>query len=231
MIGDLTRETVYISGPRAELVGELCYTDTRADAAVVIANPHPLMGGAINNNVVERMALGLPELGFVTLRFDYAGVGHSGGEPIDVAEHMQQFWDTGSTAADPRMCEEARCATDWLGDQFGLPVLGVGYSFGAYALSSTAADQLDAIAVISPTLTRHDFTTLTTSALPVLVVYTDNDFATPVEDTRAWIDSLGARATGHLIAAGDHFYRDRERQILDVCAGFFKEVLKHRGQK
>lgn len=229
MIDGLTRESVIIHGPRAELAGELCYTDARACAAVVIANPHPLMGGAINNNVIERMALLLPELGFVTLRFDYAGVGRSGGEPVDVAEHMQQFWDNGTTVADPRMCDEARCATDWVRYQFGLPVMGVGYSFGAYALSRTAVDQLGAIAVISPTLTRHDFTPLAGSALPVLAIYTDNDFATPLVDTEAWIDSLGVRATGRLIPGGEHFYRGREQQIVDMCGGFFHEVLNPRG--
>lgn len=229
MTDDLTRETIYIAGPRGRLAGELCYTDARPDAAVVIANPHPLMGGAINNNIVHYLALGLPHFGLPTLRFDYAGVGHSGGEPVDVAANMQQFWDNGTTPADPGMCDEARCATAWLGQQLGLPVMGAGYSFGAYALGSAAADQLDAVAVISPTLTRHDFTTLNGSAIPVLVVYSDNDFATPADETRAWVQSLGPRATGHLITGGDHFYHDQEQRVVDLCAAFFKEVLTFRG--
>lgn len=230
MIDHTTRESVYISAPHGRLAGELCYPDGRADAAVLIANPHPLMGGAINNNIVSRLALGLAGVGFATLRFDYGGVGRSGGAPVDVAEHMQHFWETGTTVDDPRMCGEAALVADWLGRQLGLPVMGIGYSFGAYALAGPAADRLDALAMVSPTLTRHDFTTLRRSTLPILVVYSDNDFATPAEDTLDWVQSLGARALGHLIAGGEHFYRGQEQCVLDVCAAFFKKVLT-RGER
>ena len=72
MTTKLIREQVYIPGPRGRLVGELSYPDnTTANAVVLIANPHPLMGGAIANNVIERLAMDLPAHGCVTLRFDY----------------------------------------------------------------------------------------------------------------------------------------------------------------
>lgn len=229
MIDPLTRESVFIVGPRGRLAGELCYTDARAAAGVVIANPHPLMGGAINNNVVQRLALDLPAHGYATLRFDYGGVGGSGGDPVDVAENMRTFWESGTTAADPRMCEEARCAASWLGAQLGLPILGVGYSFGAYALTRSAGDTLAALAVISPTVTRHNFAPLNRTDIPVLAIYSDDDFATPAETTREWLNSLGPRAAGHLLVGGEHFYRGRENRVVELCAAFFNQALADRG--
>ena len=46
---------------------------------VVICHPHPLHGGNMDNNVVIALALGLAQDGFVTLRFNFRGVGGSQG--------------------------------------------------------------------------------------------------------------------------------------------------------
>lgn len=229
MNAPVTRESVYIAGPYGRLSGELCYPDTAVKAAVLIANPHPLMGGAINNNVIERLALDLPAGGYVTLRFDYGGVGNSGGEPVDVAENMRQFWETGTTDADPRMCDEVQSALSWLSLQFDQPVMGVGYSFGAYALAASVVDRIAAIAMISPTVTRHDFGPLTHSDIPVMAIYSDDDFATPAEVTRDWLESLGPKALGHLLAGGEHFYRGQESHVVELCATFFRRSLDDRG--
>ncbi len=229
MNAQITRESVYIAGPIGRLAGELCYPDTVTKAAVLIANPHPLMGGAVNNNVIERLALDLPAHGYVTLRFDYGGVGNSGGEPVDVAENMRRFWETGTTDADPRMGEEAGQVASWLSLQFDQPIVGVGYSFGAYALTASALDRLAALAMISPTVTRHDFDPLGNSDIPVMAIYSDDDFATPAEVTRDWIESLGPRARGHLLVGGEHFYRGLEPRVVDLCVTFFGRSLDDRG--
>jgi uncharacterized protein len=225
MRAQMTREMVYITGPRGRLAGELCYPETATKAVVLIANPHPLMGGAVNNNVVERLALDLPAHGYVTLRFDYGGVGRSGGEPVDVAENMKRFWETGTTEADPRMAEETERVASWLGVQFNQPIVGVGYSFGAYTLSTSVIDRLAALAVISPTLARHDFDPVKQSDVPVMAIYSDDDFATPADLTRDWLESLGPRACGHLIAGGEHFYRGLETRVVELCANFFEQSL------
>ena len=47
---------------------------------VVICHPHPLHGGNMDNNVGLALALGLAQEGFVTLRFNFRGVGGSQGE-------------------------------------------------------------------------------------------------------------------------------------------------------
>ena len=47
---------------------------------VVICHPHPLHGGSMHNNVVMALALGLADEGFVTIRFNFRGVGDSEGE-------------------------------------------------------------------------------------------------------------------------------------------------------
>jgi len=226
MTTQLTRERVYIPGPRGRLAGELSYPDSSAvHAAVLIANPHPLMGGAVGNNVVERMALDLPAHGCVTLRFDYGGVGKSGGEPVDVAENMRQFWETGISPADPGMTQEVGVAAAWLWSQFDLPQVGIGYSFGAYAMAASSDDRFASLVLISPTVTRHDFSALTAASRPTMVIYSDDDFATPAEATQQWLDTLDPPARCLLLTGGEHFYRGMEPRIVEACATFIGQTI------
>ena len=48
-------------------------------AAVVFAHPHPQYGGDMYNNVVDAIAEGILAAGIAALRFNFRGVGRSGG--------------------------------------------------------------------------------------------------------------------------------------------------------
>ena len=47
---------------------------------VLICHPGPLNGGNMDNNVVTAVAFALADEGFVTMRFNFRGVGNSDGE-------------------------------------------------------------------------------------------------------------------------------------------------------
>ncbi len=52
-----------------------------ARGAAVIAAPHPQMGGSMDSPVTTELALAASDLGFVSLRFNWRGVGASAGNP------------------------------------------------------------------------------------------------------------------------------------------------------
>jgi alpha/beta superfamily hydrolase len=224
----LVRERVRIATPtRGTLAGELAYGATDPAFGVVITNPHPHMGGSMENNLVAALASRLAEEGAATLRFDYAGVGESDGSRLNLHESLAGFWRTGHAPEDPLMADDARAAYLWMRRQLEAPLSVIGYSFGAWAaveaMDNTA--QPAALVLISPTITQHAFDRLGARPIPMLVAYSDNDFATPAESTRRWIAGLGIPVVERCFCGAEHFFRGCERTVAEVCIGFFRSLL------
>jgi len=71
-----------IPGPAGELEATLWIPKdgARPRAACAFCHPHPLHGGTKDSSVVFRAARGLQQAGLAVLRFNFRGVGRSGGE-------------------------------------------------------------------------------------------------------------------------------------------------------
>jgi alpha/beta superfamily hydrolase len=229
MLEEMTRETVRIPGPRGLLAGELAYGSGAITSAFLLINPHPHMGGRMSNSLILHLAETLTAAGAATLRFDYAGVGESEGPDLDVYASMAQFWETGAAPEDPAMIEDARQAARWLTRQVKAPLVYIGYSFGTYAAAMILDSQAAGIALISPTVGRHDFSRLQRSPHPKLVVYSDDDFATPPAATRQWIASLPNVRSTHCIPGGNHFFRGQELQVAGLCRAFVAGLIRGEG--
>lgn len=224
MSADVYAERLFVPGPRGRLAAELAYPEEPADLACLLVNPHPFMGGHVGNNVIATLARRLAEAGFVTLRFDYAGVGESEGEPIDVVEGMASFWQTGVSPHDAAMLEDVRAAAAWLRTATHRPLAPIGYSFGAHAAQSAMDDELGAMIVICPTVGRHDFHGIERSPVAKLVIGSDNDFATTLAATERWFDGLPGPKRFCRIDGAAHFFRGREAELADVCTTFLASV-------
>jgi uncharacterized protein len=70
-------ERVLIEGAAGKI--EVAYTIPEGPNAIaVIAHPHPLFGGTMDNKVVTTLARAFSESGAATFRFNFRGVGASG---------------------------------------------------------------------------------------------------------------------------------------------------------
>src|SRR5271165_4778970 len=95
--------------------GQMAYPEAgRALGAVVFAGPHPLLGGNMRNNVVRCLGDGLAQKGFITLRFDYRGVGRSQGPSVDVARHLAEFWQTSHAPGEMDFWEDVQGAAEFV---------------------------------------------------------------------------------------------------------------------
>src|SRR5471030_2336821 len=124
-------ERLLLDGPagKIETVIDLPVTGTCRDRqdddarVALVAHPHPLFGGSLDNKVAQTLAKTFVELGYVALRPNFRGVGGSAGEH-----------DEGRGEADDLLA-----VLDYARVRFhaGAPVLA-GFSFGAYVQTLVA---------------------------------------------------------------------------------------------
>lgn len=86
-------ESRLISGPAGDIELRIEYPENRGSSSgvVVIAHPHPLFGGTMDNKVVSTMARAFTLAGWCAVRFNFRGVGRSAGaydEGLGEAEDM-----------------------------------------------------------------------------------------------------------------------------------------------
>ena len=95
----VTRESIAFVSHGLSLEGALAYPDKAAgDALVVLVNPHPCLGGDMENNVILALEEEALAQGLASLRFNYRGVGASQGKQ-SLEERIAAFWE--NPAIDP----------------------------------------------------------------------------------------------------------------------------------
>jgi len=220
----LTVETVRIRSGVSNLEGELAYPDEAAPgAAVMIAGPHPLLGGSMDNNVVRSLGEGLARRGIATLRFNYRGVGGSEGQPIGSTDRLAEFWQTSRLACESDFQTDLRSAADFLRTAISGPMklALLGYSFGCSLLADPElVAEASALVLVAPTLDTHDYHAFEGIAKPKLVIAPAGDFAANSDHVRRWFDRLiGIRKLLEPDSDG-HFFRGHEDWLVAQVTEF-----------
>ena len=178
-------------GPR--LAARLTESPT-ASAGLVLCHPHPLYGGDMDNPVIVRAAEVAQGLGLTTLRFNFRGVGASGGT------------HGGGIAEEDDVRAALSRARKSLPAHASLGLLG--YSFGAWVSARVAAKPAGhalPLCLVAPPLGMLDWTLVPTEATPLLIVAGTRDQYCPVPDLERFTARLpGARTA--IIEGADHFF-------------------------
>jgi alpha/beta superfamily hydrolase len=179
-----------------------------AEAGVVVCHPHPRYGGDMDNPVVLTAVDACSTQGLATLRFNFRGVGGSGGS-----------WDEGRGERD-----DVRAALAHLRGLLRGPArVGLaGYSFGA-AMSAAVAggEPLAGLALIAPPLASPSWPGAGALAIgaPLLVVAGSDDTHCPRSGLAALATAAPA-ATVIVIDGADHFFYSGQRALHAALAGW-----------
>jgi len=222
-------EDVQFRAGAYRLHGELAYPETGcATGAVVIAGPHPLLGGNIRNNVVRCLGDGLAQRGMLTLRFDYRGVGRSQGPDVDVAQHLAEFWQTSHVTGEMDFWHDVQGAAEFVRHEVpGLPLAFVGYSFGCALLPHVClVNDAAALALIAPTVAKHDYNSFGLVTSPMLVVASEDDFATDMQRLEEWLGTLVMPCQLIRKQCDNHFFRGHENWLIEAIFRFFDDSGK-----
>ncbi len=174
---------------------------------VVICHPHPLYGGDMRNNVVEALVRRFAREKYATLRFNFRGVGESGGA------HGQGIAEV----------DDVKAAVGFLLERQACEVVVVaGYSFGSMVGLRAGADDPRVhklIGVALPIATR-DVSFLERVTKPKLLVSGDRDDYSPVPQLNELFARLPEPKQLDIIRHADHFFHGLETDVAGAVARF-----------
>jgi len=173
----------------------------------VVCHPHPQYGGEMRNPVVEAVVRALVDAGWMALRFNFGGVGRSGGTYSGGSEEIGDV-----TVA-------LKAVTERLPP--GTPRLLAGYSFGAWAgaMAARDLDRLHRVVAVAPPLAFFDWSFAGSLRAPLAIVVGDQDQYCPRASLDALAATLGDRASVAIIPRADHFLAGREDDVAAAVRG------------
>lgn len=190
--------------------------ETEPLAAAILCHPHPQYGGTMHNKVVHRAAQALRETGFVTLRFNFRGVGRSTGT-----------YDFGIGEQD-----DVRAAIDFMARRYERARLWlVGYSFGAWVGFNVACGDERIVAMIGIGLPvdANDFQFLTRCHKPKFFIQGTNDEFGSVEHLNALLLALPEPKEIIYIEGADHFFTGKLAELktaVTACVRRYEQQRK-----
>lgn len=164
--------------------------------AAVVAHPHPLFGGTLDNKVVQTLARAFVQCGWDAWRFNFRGVGQSVGA-----------YDDGQGERDDLLAVVAHATQ---GDAPGGPLALAGFSFGAFVTSHAAVALLDRYALEKLVLVGTAASRFAVAAVPevlherTLVVHGEHDDTVPLAAVMDWARPQLLPVT--VVPGGGHFF-------------------------
>ena len=198
----MSRFKLRIDGPDGKIETVINDPGPNRRGLALIAHPHPLHGGTLDNKVVTTIANTLFESGYVAVRPNFRGVGLSEGE-----------YDHGEgEVAD--MLAVWRFVRERYPD---LPLILAGFSFGAAVQSRVSASAKPRqLLLVGPAVNMFKM-----GAAPAhtLVIHGERDELVPIDQVRAWSAQYGV--TLAVVRDADHFFHKKlaelKEQILELC--------------
>ena len=190
---------------------------------VVVCHPHPLFGGDMDNGFVVTVCRALVEEGFVTLRFNFRGVGKSEGTFTKGPKGARGTEGEDEQADVVGVLAVLRA---WPGVNRGRVGLA-GYSFGASVVLAGISlyKAARAFVLISPTLTAMDHNGVGGDTRPKVFIVGDRDRLVPYTSLKERVDSLKTPAGLQVVPGADHSWRGYETEAAEQAARFFVGAL------
>ena len=215
--------SVELAGPAGKLEAILNEGSADAPFAALVCHPHPHGGGTMHNKVVYHAmkVLNDPAFGFAlpVLRFNFRGAGLSQGAHHGKLES-----------------EDVLAAMDWLVNEYNLPLLVAGFSFGAamalLACCGVAQSRASVRAIAAlglPTQAEgreYKYHFLSGCTLPKLFLSGDRDEYAPGAQLAEVVDSAAEPKRLLLIPAADHFFTGQLEAMQQALRGWLKEQLQ-----
>lgn len=198
------REALTLQGPAGPIEALL---DTPAGpdapAVAVVCHPHPQFQGTMLNKVVYTLSRALNGLQIPALRFNFRGVGASGGAYADGVGEV----------------DDALAVAAWARQRYpGADLWLAGFSFGAaVAIRAARRSGCRQLITVAPPVSRMpDLPASEAPGCPWLLIQGVADEVVAADDVTAWVRTLAMPPTLVLLPEADHFFHGRLTLLRDT---------------
>ena len=175
---------------------------TESTPIVVISHPHPLYGGTMTNKVVHILAKSFSDLGAITVRFNFRGVGKSAGE----YDHgIGEAGDLQAIVAELRQWQPQ--APIWL----------AGFSFGAYV--TTRAQEVikaEKLLLVAPPVNMYAFDDIAEITIPWIVIQGGQDEVIDASAVKDWVSQRPNQPQLIWMEEAGHFFHGRLNDVKEA---------------
>ena len=192
-----------LRGPAGRIEALLNTGQPDAPYAAIVSHPHPLFGGTMHNKVVYHAMKAFQAHGLPVLRFNFRGAGLSEGTH-----------DNGHGERD-----DLRAALAWLQQEYGLPILFAGFSFGAsVGLRTCCGDErVKGIAALGLPVRaggrEYHYSFLPACGQPKLFISGTRDEYGPQAEVEAVVATAAPPAKLVWVPGADHFFAGQLTQV------------------
>lgn len=170
----------------------------------VISHPHPLFGGTMNNKVVTTLERAFSNLGYVTVAYNFRGVGQSEGE-----------YDNGLGEQ-----SDLQAVVNWAQSEFNVDkTILAGFSFGSYVTLQTHKKcDVDGLCTVAPPVGLYDFSNINDIVLPWTLIQGGQDEVVSAQEILDWAMKQEARP--------DVYWRDRASHFFHGELVWLRKVIE-----
>lgn len=197
-VGDITLEGLFSTPQDTPQMG------------AVLCHPHPLYGGEMRNNVVSALADAFQKIEIATLRFNFRGVGQSGGQHGEGEAEL----------------EDVKAAVTALLDRQAVShVVVAGYSFGSMVGLRAGAndDRVHTLLGVAFPIGFRDPSFLLDVMKPTLLISGDRDEYSPIPDLTDLFSKMREPKQLEIITGADHFFMSREGDVAKTAVEFLSK--------
>ncbi|WP_116137097.1 alpha/beta hydrolase [Trinickia diaoshuihuensis] len=165
-----------IDGPVGKIEVALDRPEGDARGIALVAHPHPLFGGSMDNKVAQTLARTLVQLGYVTYRSNFRGVGQTEGS-----------YDEGVGERDDLVAVIAHMREQ--PGQASLPLVLAGFSFGTAVVSHVArmlterGQSIERMVFVGTAASRFEVANVPENTL---VIHGEQDDTVPIASVFEW---------------------------------------------
>ena len=206
-----TTERRLIDGPAGALEIALNTPPGALRGIALVAHPHPLQGGTLDNKVAQTLAKTFFALGYASMRFNFRGAGESEGA-FDEGDGETEDALAALAWARARIEEQPADRSD------SLPVVLAGFSFGSYVQIRVAKSvACERLVLVGPAVSRFAIEVVPTDTI---VIHGEEDDIVLLADVFTWARPQELPIV--VFPGCGHFFHGRLPKLQQVITGLWR---------